>query len=294
MSDLDVGLLRTFLMLSKTQNFTKTASLVHKSQAAVSMQLSKLESLLQKKLFIRNKRTVSITDDGERLLAYAEKIIGLSDELLHRFDKDDINGEVRFGSPEDFATYYLPDILSSFVKSHPKILLNVNCDLTLKLIKGFEANEYDVIVTKQEPKNVYQSSIPLWREDIVWAGGKGFRANSKFTASAKPIKLVLSPAPCVYRQRAIDSLNSLGVPWKIAYSSPSFSGVVAAVRAGLGVTVLPIKMIPPDLKILEHSYGWPKLQETLICLLVSDNASAAVSEFASFIHDKISINNKKL
>ena len=85
MYDIDTSLLRTFVTLAQTRSFTKTAEKVGRSQSAVSMQISKLEDLLGTTLFKRNKRNVSVTPDGEKLLGYAQQIVGLSDTLIGRF-----------------------------------------------------------------------------------------------------------------------------------------------------------------------------------------------------------------
>jgi DNA-binding transcriptional LysR family regulator len=284
MHDIDTSLLRTFLVLSETLNFSRTAERIGRSQSAASTQIAKLEDILQCRLFDRTKRSVSLTQDGERLLVYARQIVTLSDSLMSGFQDHDIEGEIRFGSPEDFATFYLPDILASFARSHPKITLNVTCDLTLPLIQGFEDGQYDIIVIKQEPQNIYRGAQPLWRERLVWVGRKvaadsnhlnnDFKNKSATLDAASSLPLVLSPAPCVYRARATQSLENQGIPWKISYTSPSVAGVMAAVKAGLGYTVLPRKMVTPDLMAFDEAQGWPALQDAEICLLTAQGHHA--------------------
>ena len=182
MQDIDIGLLRTFVVLSETRNFTRTADRVHRSQSAVSMQIAKLEELLGCTLFERDKRNVHLTPEGEKLRSYATQIINLSDSLLSRFRESEVEGNINFGSPEDFATFYLPDILSEFVRAHPHVTLNVNCDLTLTLIKDFEKKHYDLIIIKQEPGNIYHDAKPLWREQLVWTGHLN-RPSGKFSGT---------------------------------------------------------------------------------------------------------------
>lgn len=297
MQDLDIGLLRTFVVLSETQNFTRAAERVHRSQSAVSMQIAKLEELLGCSLFERDKRNVRLTTEGEKLCKYASEIINLSDNLLNQFKDSEVEGNINFGSPEDFATFYLPDILSDFVRTHPHVTLNVNCDLTLTLIKGFEKKQYDLIIIKQEPGNIYQDAKPLWREQLVWAGGDPEDLNRTFKQSIRKyfrdeeyLPLILSPAPCVYRQRAIDALEKAGIPWKVIYTSQSFASTIAAVKAGLGVTVLPRNMLPEALIPLEAQRGWPRLKDTVICLLAKSKLSPATQVMITFIRNRIAYN----
>jgi len=297
MQDLDIGLLRTFIVLSETQNFTRTAELVHRSQSAVSMQIAKLEELLGCSLFERDKRNVHLTAEGEKLCSYAKQIINLSDNLLNQFQESEIEGNINFGSPEDFTTFHLPDILSDFIRAHPHVMLNVNCDLTLTLIKDFEKKRYDLVVIKQEPGNIYRDAKPLWREQLVWAGCKPEDLNRTFKQSIKNyctdigyLPLILSPSPCVYRQRAIEALDKAGIPWKVTYTSQSYAGTIAAVKAGLGLTVLPRNMLPEALIPLESQRGWPRLKDTVICLLAKSKITPATQIMITFIRNRVSYN----
>ena len=98
-----------------------------------------------------------------------------------------------------------------------------------------------------------------------------------------------SPAPCVYRRRAVSALDAAGLPWDIAYTSPSFAGTVAAVRAGLGVTVLPRTMVPDGLEVLDATEGWPVLPEVEIALLAAPRPSKATAALAEFIGERAPI-----
>lgn len=290
MMDIDIALLRTFVTLAETRSFTLTAKKIGRTQSATSMQVARLEQLLDCRLFKRDKRNVSLTPEGERLLGYARNIVDLNDALVGRFREPDIRGTIRFGSPEDFATYYLPDILAHFTQAHPQVGLNVTCDLTLKLIHDFERDKYDLIVIKQAPGHLYPGAAPLWRERLVWAGAETKSGAPRFAAvvkTGKPLPLALSPAPCVYRQRAIEALDRAGVRWKATYISPSFAGVLAAVRAGLGYTILPRAMLPPGLTPLDAAAGWPKLPDAELCLLARSPGTPAVQALAAYIREQV-------
>ena len=297
MQDLDITLLRTFLVLSETRNFTQAADRIHRSQSAVSMQIVKLEELLGCTLFERDKRNVHLTPEGEKLRSYATQIINLSDNLLNQFQESEIEGNINFGSPEDFATYYMPEILSDFVHVHPYVTLNVKCDLTLTLIRDFEKKHHDLIVIKQEPGNIYPGAKALWREQLVWTGSdqsdldKTFKQSiKKYCSNSGYMPLILSPPPCVYRQRALEALDKAGIPWKVIYTSQSYAGTIAAVKAGLGLTVFPRNMVPDTLVPLESQRGWPRLKDTVICLLARSKLTPATQMLVSFISSRISFN----
>ena len=291
----EVNLLKTFISLCETQNFTQTAQHIHRTQSAVSMQIAKLEEQLECVLFIRDKRNVKLTNDGLRLKEYANQIVRLSDNLLDEFKHKDIKGEVYFASPEDFATYYLPKLLSEFKISHPKVKLNVNCNLTLNLINEFEKGQYDLIIIKQEPGKLYKQAKPLLREELVWVGNDHSEVNLTFNKVSKKylndighFPLVLSPSPCVYRERALEALDKANILWEVVYTSPSYAGAIAAVKAGLGFTVLPREMVPPELVTFQNT-KWPKLKHAEICLLARDKNSPVTNSLSDYITERIAL-----
>jgi DNA-binding transcriptional LysR family regulator len=295
MNDLDTGLLRTFVTLALTKSFTQTAQKIGRSQSATSMQMAKLEELIDTKLFKRDKRNVVLTPDGEKMLGHAKQILALSDSFIGRCREPDVGGEIRFGSPEDFATFYLPDILAKFAQSHPRVTLRVNCNLTLELLKGFDKNKYDLIVIKQEPGQLHPGALPLWRERLVWVGSSSEERMLSFAdiaAKKSPLPLILSPRPCVYRSRVTQALDKQGIRWKEVYTSPSIAGEVAAVKAGLGYAALPREMVSAELTPLEHEFGWPKLQDAEICLLARDQGQPAIAALSNYIQEHISFNQK--
>jgi DNA-binding transcriptional LysR family regulator len=283
MHDVDTSLLRTFVTLSETRSFSRTGGLIGRSQSAVSGQVAKLESLFGCRLLVRDTRNVALTAEGERLLGHARAMIAAADAMLARFSGDEISGEVRFGSPEDFASAYLPDVLGLFSQAHPMVELHVSCQLTLPLIEAFEAGDQDLIVVKQDPARPYSGARALWREQLVWVGAHDMTLTD--AARGRGLRLVVSPAPCVYRARATGALDAAHVPWSAVFSSPSFAGCVAAVRAGLGVAVMPEPMVPKGLAILRT--GWPVLAEAEIALLGASRLSPAAAALAAFIAERV-------
>lgn len=292
MHDIDTALLRTFVTLAETQSFSRTASRIGRSQSAVSGQIKKLEDLFGRSLLARDTRNVSLTAEGEKLLVHARQMIAAADAMLARFSVREVAGEVRFGSPEDFASAYLPDILAAFAQSHENVLLHVTCDLTLKLIEAFEAGEQELVIVKQDPHALHTGAKPLWREELVWVGppngeDTSFDAVRDSLAERKrPLPLVLSPAPCVYRSRATSALDSAHVAWTSVYQSPSHAGCAAAVRAGLGYAVMPRAMAPAGLAVFGAAEGWPTLPEAEICLLGQARLSPAAQALADFIEER--------
>ncbi len=284
MHDVDTSLLRTFVVLAETGSFSRTGGRIGRSQSAVSGQIRKLEDMFGRQLLDRDTRNVRLTAEGERLLVHARAMVAQADAMLARFRAPEIAGEVRFGSPEDFASAYLPDILGVFAVAHPAVELHVTCQLTLPLVEEFEAGGQDLIIVKQDPARRYAGARALWQERLVWVAAPGLERDFARAGAGRPLPLVLSPAPCVYRSRATGALDAAGVAWTGVFTSPSFAGCSAAVRAGLGYAVMPRAMVPSGLVVLD---GWPLLAEAEIALLGAGRLSAAAQALAAFIEERV-------
>ncbi len=273
-----------FLAVAETGSVTRAAHKVGRTQSAVSQQIAKLETRLDKTLFVRSK-SFTLTSDGELLLPYVRQIIALQHEAIDRFKQPELHGEVRFGLPEDFASVFLSDVLSEYALLHPRIMLNIECDLTLNLFDRFKRDEFDLVLVKMNKPEDFPNGINVWSETLEWVGNSDFFAHRH----DKPLPLVLSPQPCVYRSRAIRSLEKNKTPWRIVFSSHSFAGTAAAVKAGMGVTVLPRNMVPQELHIIASDHHIPELDDTHISLLKHHHSNVATNSFETFVIDKLRV-----
>lgn len=272
---LDTTALKSFIAIVEEGNFTNAADVVGRTQSALSLQIKKLEEGIGCILFERGSRKVKLTEQGEIFLSYAKRIIQLQWEAYSRVKEPDVEGEIRLGTPEDFATHYLPEVLATFRKHHPRVQLNVECDLTLNLLGGFKRGEFDMVLVKRDPQKV-KGGMKVWREPLVWAAADHARIEA-------PLSLVLSPQPCIYRARALAALDRAKKPWHITYTSPSLAGTIAAVKAGLGITVLPANMLPPGIHAIRTEIKLPELVDAEIALLKRENLPKAGSMLAEHI-----------
>ncbi len=272
--DFDTLLLKSFIAIAETGNFTAAAEIVGRSQSALSLQVKKLEEGFGCALFQRETRAVTLTPQGEIFLSYAKRMVQLQWEAYSRLREPDVQGEIRLGTPEDFAAHYLPDVLATFRRQHPRVLLNVACDLTLNLMRGFKAGEFDLILVKRDPQRVL-GGTRVWREPLVWAAADNHQPED-------PLSLVLAPQPCIYRARALAALDRARRPWHITYTSPSLAGTLAAVKAGLGITVLPANMLPAGIHPIRGS-RLPRLADAEIALIKRDETSRISEMLAGHI-----------
>jgi len=255
LTNLDVDLLRTFVTIANAGNFTRAAEKLLRRQSTISLQIKRLEDALGHRLLERSPRSVSLTPEGEAVLTYAQRILDLNDEVVSLTHEPLMQGAVRLGTPEDFATHHLPNILGRFVQAYPSVSLEVTCDLTLSLLDGFRSGKFDIALVKREHASG-ANGVRVWREPLVWVAG-----SHDYLAADGPLPLVVSPEPCVYRKRATHALDKARKRWRIAYTCTSLAGTLAAVRAGLGIAVLPKEMVPHGLHVIDGA-PLPDLMDT--------------------------------
>lgn len=277
--DLDTITLQCFLAVAESGSFTKAAERVGRTQSAISQQVAKLENMLGKTLLKRGK-TFALTAEGEIFLGYARQIFALHREVLDRFKEPELEGEVCFGLPENFASLYLSEVLADFLRIHPRILLRIECDLTLNLYDRFKQKEFDLVLVKMNRPEDFPNGHEVWSEPLQWVGDAGL------IDSSKPVPLVLAPQPCVYRASAIRALEAAGRSWRLVFSSPSYAGAVAAVKAGMGISVMPHTMIPPELEAVDPSI-LPRLEDTHVSLLKHANDNFVVNTLEGFVLRKM-------
>lgn len=278
--NIDTMTLQFFIAVADTRNITKAANRVGRTQSAISQQMAKLELMIGKPLFVRGK-DFRLTPEGEVFLGYARKLYALHRETIDRFKEPELQGEFRFGLPENFANIYLSDILVEFFRIHPRIFINVECDLTLNLYERFKRKELDMVLLKMNRPEEIPFGVDVYSEKLEWVHQANLIVDKN-----EPLPLILSPEPCVYRAKALKALESAQIKWRVVFSSPSFTSLIAAVNAGLGITVLPRTMIPEQLEVMQDS-SLPKLDDAHLCLLKHSVDNPAIQSFEKFVLAKL-------
>ncbi len=279
---MDEFTLRCFLAVVETGSFTKAAQKVMRTQSAITQQMSNLEKSLGKRLFDREKH-MKLTKEGEIFLTYANKIFGLHLEVLDRFKNPELEGEIHFGLPEDFAAIFLSDVLTDFSRIHPRILLNVECDLTLNLFNRFKKGAFDMVLVKMRRPEDFPNGVEVWSEPLEWIGKNEYLS---YLDQHGPLPLVLSPEPCVYRASALEALEESGIKWRIVFISPSYAGIIAAVNAGMGVTTLPRTMMPNTLEVIQDHF-FPALPDIHVSLLKQPGKNKCLQTLEDFLLKKL-------
>lgn len=283
-SPLDLDQIRTFLAIVDTGSFTRAAEEVFKTQSAVSMQMRKLEERLGASLFERSGRSVKLTEEGERLLGYARRLLSLSVEALTAFDEDSIEGFVRIGLPDDYAERILPEIMARFSRSNPRVELQIACEPSVNLTEHIDKGHLDVALVC--PTRVSQAEI-VRREPLH------FVTSAAHLVHEEPVlPLAIGRADCAWRRQGIEALTRVGREHRVLFTSWSATIVASAVLAGLAVSVLPECALRSGMRVLTEAEGFPRLADAEIGMLRGRNSDRPVIE-ALIAHIRDSLRNRQ-
>jgi len=279
--DLDIDLLRCFRAVASTRSFTAAGEAIGLTQSGVSVRIRRLEGQVGTRLFERSSRTVTLTPEGEVLLGYTERLLDLNDEAVRRLREPWAEGRLRLGIADYFAPAHLPAWLSRFRRHYPRVRLEVRTGLGMDLIPAFERGELDVVVAARE------EDLPggelLLEDPLVWAASPAFTQQP-----GDPVPLVTLPQGCRHRQAGIERLEAEGRPWEIVFVSSGMAGVQAAVRAGLGLAVLPSTALADGLRAAELEPALPTLPKARVAAFVSRDQSAGLERsFVAFLRQEL-------
>ena len=262
----DPALLRTFVAVAETLSFTRAGELLDLSQPTVSQQVRKLEVAAGRQLVARDTRAVSLTDNGDAMLGFARNILAAHDQAAAYFTGSAMRGRLRFGSADDLALTQLPQVLRDFRQLYPQINLELTVNQSGALARRLKAGQLDLVYIKQEPDQ--PDGRVVRRERLVWVAHKSLQLEPD-----QPVPLIVYQAPSFSRSAAIRALEDAGRTWRITCNVREINGVLAAMRAGIGVAVFPQSLIPGDLVPVTSTFGLPTLGEVDFALL--DNPRAA-------------------
>ena len=257
---LDLDQLQTFITISDTGSFTRAADEVHRTQSAVSMQMRRLEERIGKPLFEKDGRTNKLTEEGERLLSYARRMMHLNRETLAAFDDRALEGTVRIGTPDDYADRFLPEIMARFARSNPRVELTVICEPTPGLVEHIKRGNLDLaIVTHNDARG--QSEV-VRREPLLWVS-----SSNHATHEQDVLPMAFGRPTCIWRRAACDVLDQMNREYRILFTSWSATVITAAVLSGLAISVLPECALRPGMRVLGEADGFGALPDCKIGIM---------------------------
>lgn len=223
--NLPTTLLRSFVAIVDSGSMLGASEQVFVTQSALSLQIKRLEELLQQSLFVREGRRLSLTRAGDMMLDYARRVLDLHDEAIAAVSTGRFAGPARVGMVQDFAETLLTGLLSRFSELHPDAQIYARVAGTAELQALLERRQLDIVLgfaAGGDPSAI--TTAPM-----RWYGDADL-------ARRAVIPLAVLEQPCRFREAAIRALDEAGRPYRITVETPNLTTLRSAVSAGLGVT----------------------------------------------------------
>ncbi|GGE27278.1 LysR family transcriptional regulator [Agaricicola taiwanensis] len=280
MASLDIALLRSFVAVSRTGSISGAALQVGRTQSAVSMQMRRLETVIGRPILHRTGTGVGLTATGDRLLAYAEKILSAHDEAVADLSGTGLQGAISFGCPEDYLTAFVPDLLKGFTELNDKVEIEVVCAPTVELRHLLHRRRIDVALISL-PEDSDPGAI-IRPESFVWVAN----APASELLQHKVTPLALSAPDTLDHRAACNAMDRAGKAYRIAFASNSLAGLLAIARSGQAISVITRSAMPDDLYVLGSPM--PPLPGIGISMAyASVRPSAAVRAFGEFVKNNL-------
>jgi DNA-binding transcriptional LysR family regulator len=282
-TNLDLDVLRSFVTGLDLGSYAKAADRLGRSQSAISLQLRKLEETTGQTLLRKHGRGLALTREGEIMLGYARRLLELNDEAVAALRRPSLEGQVRLGLQPDFAETWLPDVLGRFARAHPGVHVEARVDRNAALLAALGRGELDLALAWHEGGDSASRTEHLAWLPMTWIGPRDFVRRFD-----EPLPLVMLEQPCLFRQQGLAALDAAGISWRLVFTSPSLSGLWAAIAAGLGITLRTPLGVPDHAIALDAKRtGLPSAGQIGLCLKTGDgsSASAAIMHFRSILRE---------
>ena len=256
---LDSDLMRGFLAVVDTGSVTRAADQLGRTQSAVSMQIRKLEESLGQRIFVREPRGVSLTERGQQLLPYAQRVVGLLDEAATTLREKPLSGPVRVGIPDEYVQSILPAALASFSQRHPNTQVTIRCDFSAPQLAALKADKIDLAVI-YEGFNADEVEV-LAVDPTVWVTST---SHSQHLRKPLPVSIYFSSDWC--RDYALHSLEQIGISYHPAFECDTSANMRSAVINGIAVAPLARSSIPPGCRELTAKDGFIPIDNARVVL----------------------------
>ena len=276
---LELDLLKTLVAIAETGNFSSAAEAVFRTPSAISMQVKKIEELVERPVFIRDSRSVSLTPDGLLLLEHARRVLALNNEMVARFVTPNMEGEVRLGAVDHVAEQFLTTVLRRFSETHPGVVVEVTVENSAELAERMKTSQLDMALVTCNSANYAGLEVEvIHREKLIWAGLKG-----GVCVEQTPLPISVWEEGCVWRQAALEGLEKSNREYRVNFKSAYVSGQKAAILADLAIAPLPASSCDGSIVPIDAKYKLPELSEYAVGMILPQETTCSVDAMANHL-----------
>ena len=237
---METQFLHTFITVADHGSMAAAARLLNITPAAVAQQIRTLEREIGATLIARVGRTVSVTEEGSRILQRSRDLLRNVADLRSVANESGVSGELRLGACPTALAGMLPDILARMVETFPRINVFIKPGYSVDLYRDVEAGDLDAAVVLQAPFPLPKTcEWQLLREEplVVLA--------PRSMAARDPHEL-LANEPLIRYDRnqwggrqADDYLRANGIVPRERFELNALNAIAVMVDRGLGVSLVP-------------------------------------------------------
>jgi DNA-binding transcriptional LysR family regulator len=274
-ANIPTELLRTLIAVVDLRSFTKAAQMLGVTQPAVSAQIKRLQYLLNVDIFDKSAPGVILTSKGELVVTYARRMLAINDQIIQLTVPRSTHPPLRIGIPGLYAGSRLPMALAAFRARAPDVRFRVRGEPSDILLRDLRQGQLDLALalTISPPTD----ALHQWTEDLVWVRGP-----SATLEAGQPVSLITIHEGGLLHGLAISTLKQASRNFDLIFTASGTIGLMAAVSAGLGITLLPRCEVPPQLVAWDDAplpkpldiYCGIYLREGVDCELLAELADA--------------------
>src|SRR5262245_12192759 len=277
---IDPELLRTFLAFADSGSLARAAAVVGRSPSAVTAQMQRLEEAVGEALLAPAGRGRALTPAGDDLVIHARRILDANRDAWLSLTGAHADGRVALGATQDFADSALPGLLRDFARTHARVRFELRIGRTVELLRAFEEGAVDVVIAMRLAPAA--DEIGVLREPMVW-----LCAVHGLAVAQQELPLAVLDPPCGFRTAAIAALDAAHRPYRIAASSATLSGLHAAVRGGIAITLRTARWIGDDVVEASPTLGLPPLPDAEFSVRLRRDADPAAVALARLLCDAL-------
>src|SRR3954466_289954 len=265
---LDIATVQAFLLVADLQSFTRTAEALGTTQAAVSLKLQRLETLLGKRLVERSPRAVRLTADGATFLDRARALIAAHDRALS--GEASVAQSLSLGISDHAAGPELVPLLERLHAMSSNLTLAVTIGFSREMQEAYDSGQLDAVIVRQEGSR--RGGEKLAEDEFGWFASRRFAL-----PKGEPLPLATLAPPRRGGAVAVRALDKSGIAWRERFVGGGVTAVVAAALAGLAIAPLARRISPAGLVDIGPTHKLPKLGSSKVMLhsKVSDPAKLA-------------------
>ncbi|MCK9821620.1 MULTISPECIES: LysR substrate-binding domain-containing protein [Komagataeibacter] len=272
-------LLRSFVAIVEAGSMAQATETIFLTQSALSLQMKRLEDMLQQKLFRRDGRRLLLTATGEELVTYARQLLALNDRIMQNLGQQTDPEPITVGMVQDFADTILPDVLGRFRLEHPRARLIVRVGGSMELLEMFDRSRLDLVLCLgQHGDRAGASWDVVGHDQMVWLGDPA-------NIEREELPLVLLEPPCRFRDAALRTLTEARRDYRIVMETPNLPALRAGVRGGIGISCRTRRFAAAEGLPVITARSLPPVPDIETILVRRDGLADSAHDFADLLAD---------